>query len=212
MYCNQCGQPNSNDAKFCSGCGAKLLNKPTQSELPQPNVKLSPIRHLWLIFLFVISVIMIIGVFPYQVITGNFKFTYIFALCLWLWVLSYTYPQIFPNKLKAKSHQAFNALDEIKTWLSKQDIDESSVLFSSYDDPKLVKNNGATLLVAVAKKTNGERMGFAVEVKQGCGVLSSLIIEPEGIASHHKKAAAIAKAEGKYLINVLNQMVIQHRN
>lgn len=35
---------------FVVDVGAKLLNKPTQSELPQPNVKLSPIRHLWLIF------------------------------------------------------------------------------------------------------------------------------------------------------------------
>ena len=75
MFCNQCGQANSNDAKFCSGCGVRLLNTPTQSELPQQNTKLSPLRHLWLMFLFVISVIMIIGVFPYQVITGNFKLT-----------------------------------------------------------------------------------------------------------------------------------------
>ncbi|UYF70516.1 MULTISPECIES: zinc-ribbon domain-containing protein [Acinetobacter] len=211
MYCNQCGQPNSNDAKFCSGCGVRLLNTPTQSELPQQNTKLSPLRHLWLMFLFVISVIMIIGVFPYQVITGNFEFTYVFALCLWFWVLSYTYPQIFPKKLKTKSHQAFNALDEAELWLNKQDVKTSSVYFNAYDDPYLLKNMGATLLVGVGENSKAEHVGFAVEVKQGCGVLSSLIIEPSGIASQDKKAAHIARMNGKYMIDVLNQMAIQHR-
>jgi len=118
---------------------------------------------------------------------------------------------IFTIKSKSKSNNAFNLLDEAEPWLKNQEVILSSVKFSSYSDPYLIKNNGATLLVAMGEKNSGERVGFAVEVKQGCGVLSSLIIEPEGIASHHKKAAAIAKAEGKFLINVLNQMAIQHR-
>lgn len=118
---------------------------------------------------------------------------------------------LFTLKSKNNSHKAFNFLDEAEPWLKNQEIILSSVKFSSYSDPYLIKNNGATLLVAMGEKNNGERVGFAVEVKQGCGVLSSLIIEPEGIASHHKKAAVIAKAEGKFLINVLNHMAIQHR-
>lgn len=39
---------NSNDAKFCSGCGVRLLNTPNPIRLPQQNAKLSPLRHLWL--------------------------------------------------------------------------------------------------------------------------------------------------------------------
>lgn len=118
---------------------------------------------------------------------------------------------LFNLKSKSKSNKAFNLLDEAEPWLKNQEIILSSVKFSSYSDPYLIKNNGATLLVAMGEKNGGERVGFALEIKQGCGVLSSLIIEPEGIASHHKKAAVIAKTEGKYLINVLNQMAIQHR-
>ena len=114
---------------------------------------------------------------------------------------------LYTLKSKSKSNKAFNILDEAEPWLKNQEIILSSVKFSSYSDPYLIKNNGATLLVAMGEKNNGERVGFAVEVKQGCGVLSSLIIEPEGIASHHKKAAVIAKAEGKFLINVLNHIL-----
>lgn len=49
MFCNQCGQTNSNDAKFCSGCGNKLEIKniqpaqtyqhPIHTESPQPRKK-----------------------------------------------------------------------------------------------------------------------------------------------------------------------------
>ena len=49
MFCNQCGQANSNDAKFCSGCGNKLeiqniqaVHAPPQlekNESPQPRKK-----------------------------------------------------------------------------------------------------------------------------------------------------------------------------
>ena len=47
MFCNQCGQKNVNDAKFCSGCGKKLEkgntlisegNRPNQIELWNPNI------------------------------------------------------------------------------------------------------------------------------------------------------------------------------
>ena len=49
MFCNQCGQANSNDARFCSGCGNKLeiqniqaVHTPPQlekNESPQPRKK-----------------------------------------------------------------------------------------------------------------------------------------------------------------------------
>ena len=66
-------------------------------------------------------------------------------------------------------------------------------------------------LVGIGENSNGEYVGFAAEVKQGYGVLSSLIIEPHGIASQDKKAAHVARMDGKYMIDVLNQMAIQHR-
>lgn len=216
MFCNQCGKPNNNTARFCSGCGNSLENQhiqitQTQVRSPENNKDIGFFKHLWFIFLFIVSIIMLLGVFPYQLISGNFEFTYILVLFFWIWVCQYTYTRISLKKLIKDTSKAFNALDEAKAWLNTQEIEESSVQFSYYSDPYLIKNNGAILLVAVAKYNNGKPVGFAVEVKQGCGVLSSLIIEPEGIASQHKKAASIAKMEGKHLINVLNQMATQHR-
>ena len=40
MFCNQCGQANSNDANFCSGCGAKLVKQNAQAQLKQQPEKL----------------------------------------------------------------------------------------------------------------------------------------------------------------------------
>lgn len=133
---------------------------------------------------------------------GGFILGVIVVLIIWAF---------FSAKSKANSIKGFNGLDEAKIWLNKQGIVFSSVIFSSYNDPCITKNTGATVLVGIGKKVNGDRVGFAIEVKQNCGVLSSLIIEPEGIASHHSKAAHIAKMDGKYLIDTLNQMAIQHR-
>lgn len=40
MFCNQCGEENRNDRKFCSNCGAALKDytkQPTQEELLMPQ-------------------------------------------------------------------------------------------------------------------------------------------------------------------------------
>lgn len=42
MFCNQCGQVNSNDAKFCSNCGNKFENVNTQSSPPIQIQKETP--------------------------------------------------------------------------------------------------------------------------------------------------------------------------
>lgn len=208
MYCNQCGQPNSNDAKFCSGCGNNLENQNIQIKPLQSNKKLSSFRRIWLTFLFVVSLIMLLGLLPYQIISGDFELIYISGILLWGAACHYSYTQIFSKK---SITEAFNALDEAELWLNKQDVKTSSVYFNAYDDPYLLKNIGATLLVGIGENSNGEYVGFAAEVKQGYGVLSSLIIEPHGIASQDKKAAHVARMDGKYMIDVLNQMAIQHR-
>ena len=50
MFCNQCGQKNVNDAKFCSDCGNKLENVNFQSP-PQIQKEIQPPRkkqvELW---------------------------------------------------------------------------------------------------------------------------------------------------------------------
>lgn len=208
MFCNQCGQTNNDNAKFCSGCGNNLENQNIQIKPLQSNKKLSSFRRIWLTFLFVVSLIMLLGLLPYQIISGDFELIYISGILIWGAVCHYSYTQIFSKK---SITEAFNALDEAELWLNKQDVKTSSVYFNAYDDPYLLKNMGATLLVGVGENSKAEHVGFAVEVKQGSGVLSSLIIEPSGIASQDKKAAHIARMDGKYMIDVLNQMAIQHR-
>lgn len=208
MFCNQCGQTNNDNAKFCSGCGNNLENQNIQIKPLQSNKKLSSFRRIWLTFLFVVSLIMLLGLLPYQIISGDFELIYISGILLWGAACHYSYTQIFSKK---SITEAFNALDEAELWLNKQDVKTSSVYFNAYDDPYLLKNIGATLLVGIGENSNGEYVGFAAEVKQGYGVLSSLIIEPHGIASQDKKAAHVARMDGKYMIDVLNQMAIQHR-
>ena len=208
MFCNQCGQTNNDNAKFCSGCGNKLENQNIQIKPLQPSKKIILFKQIWLKCLFVISLIMLLGVLPYQIISGNFEFIYISGVLLWSVACYYSYTQIFLNKSTTKN---FNILDEAASWLKKQDIKTSSIYFNAYGDPYLLKNIDATLLVGIGKNSKAEHVGFAIEVKQGHGVLTSLIIEPSGIASQDKKAAHIAKMDGKYMIDVLNQMAIQHR-
>ena len=41
MYCTNCGNLISNDAKFCTKCGS-AINQPSQTEAPQPNQTNSP--------------------------------------------------------------------------------------------------------------------------------------------------------------------------
>lgn len=104
MFCNQCGQANSTDAKFCSKCGNKLENPETQStNKPQSSKELSTLRRIWFMFLFILSLCMLLGVFPYQVISGDFELKYIFVLLFWGWVCHYTYLQIFSKKSFDKS-------------------------------------------------------------------------------------------------------------
>lgn len=115
------------------------------------------------------------------------------------------------TRSKAKSYEAFNALDEAENWFAKEGINSSSVSFSAYNDPRLSKHTGATVLVCMGKKMDGERVGFALEVIKGAGVVDSAYIQPEGIASHHAKAAHMAKMNDKTLIATLQEMALKHR-
>ena len=134
---------------------------------------------------------------------GGFILGVIIVLILWAF---------FSAKSKANSSQAFDAFDEARFWFDRQGIIKTSIRFNSYTDQYLAKTHGVVIiLVGIGKNANGEHVGFAIEVKEGQGVVESTIIEPAGIASQDKKAAHLAKMEGKYLIDMLNQMALQHR-
>lgn len=117
----------------------------------------------------------------------------------------------FSMRSKAKAVRSFNALDEANAWFLNQGINSDSVRFSVYDDPDLVRNPGATVLVGGGKDAQGKRIGFALEVVSGKGVVASEILIPEGIATWHKTASMQAKVAGQPLIDVLVVMAANHR-
>ena len=56
--------------------------------------------------LFVASIILLLGVFPYQVFTDHWKWSYVGALGFWLWVGYYTYTSLFnPDVIAEKKKQ-----------------------------------------------------------------------------------------------------------
>lgn len=127
----------------------------------------------------------------------------IVVLILWIF---------FSAKSKADSSQAFDAFNEAKFWFDRQGIVKTSVRFNSYTDKYLAKTHGVVIiLVGTGKNINGEHVGFAIEVKEGQGVVESAIIEPAGITSQDKKAVFIAKQKGKSLIDALQELALHHR-
>jgi hypothetical protein len=112
---------------------------------------------------------------------------------------------------KTKAYQAFNTLDEAEVWLTNEGLKAISINFSSYNDPALMKNAGATIVVGSGDKADGSRLGFALEVIEGSGVVEIEYLEPYGIASHHRAASQTAKMEGMYLLDVLQEMAKQYR-
>lgn len=112
---------------------------------------------------------------------------------------------------KSKTVRSFSALDEAAAWFQSQGIDPKSVVFGYYEDQKLVRIPGATVLVGYGK-ASGEDTGFAIEVIPGSGVVASELIKPSGIASHHRQAAMQAKMSGECLLDVLGAMAMAHRS
>ena len=112
---------------------------------------------------------------------------------------------------KANAQSAFNTIDAAQPWIAREGIESSSVKFSAYNDQALARTPGASIIVAAAKKTTGDRVGFVIEVKPGHGVVEFAYIDPEGIITHHKRAAQMAKMHGLTLMETLQRMALEHR-
>lgn len=117
----------------------------------------------------------------------------------------------FSTRSKINSVTAFNAKDWAESWFSAKNINSSSLIFSSYDNPALTRNPGATVLVGTAKNMNGDDLGFVIEVISGKGVLVGEFLNPWGIATWHRMASQDALLYGKPLIDVLLDMAKTHR-
>ena len=74
-------------------------------------------------------------------------------------------------------------------------------MFSAYTDPDLLVIQDTTLLIGVGKDSIG-KVGFAIEVKRGFGVVQSHVFENPNTASHHRMVTQKAKAMGMPLIEM----------
>jgi hypothetical protein len=113
---------------------------------------------------------------------------------------------------KKNTVAAFSALDEAASWFASQGIDPKSVMFSSYQEAQLARVAGATVLVGNGTTRQGADVGFAIEVVPGRGVVASELLNPSGIATHHKTAAMEAKMSRRPLLTVLTAMAAEHRS
>ena len=116
------------------------------------------------------------------------------------------------SKAKAERERAFSAMNEAGQWFDSQGILRSSVKsFDSYNDPDLVRNPRATVIVGIAKTAQGHEIGFALEVVPGQGVVAHALLVPAGIATWHRMASMEARAAGLALIDVLSLKAEAHR-
>ena len=113
-------------------------------------------------------------------------------------------------KSQQKAGGAFKAFDEAEAWFTENSIISDSIKFGSYEKSGLAVNSGATILAGTGKKTNGNDVGFIIEVITGRGVVLGKIIEPYGIATWHKSELDTENL-GKPLVEVLLAMAQAHK-
>lgn len=67
--------------------------------------KTGVVKRVWLMVLFVASLAMILGVFPYQLIAREFRWEYIGGVAFWLWVGHYAYTALFHPEIIAEERR-----------------------------------------------------------------------------------------------------------
>ena len=117
----------------------------------------------------------------------------------------------FLRKSKAPT---YDATQEIEPWFKSKGIKPSSTRHFVYQDPELVKNSGATIMVGLGDKEDGITVGFVFEVIPGQGVVEGVILQPSGTATYHKLESQYAKMHGMSLMDRLQQKnkAAQERN
>jgi len=63
------------------------------------------LKRTWLMLLFTASLVMVLGIFPYQLIWGEFKWGYVGGLFFWLAVGRYAYVQLFHPEIVAEENR-----------------------------------------------------------------------------------------------------------
>lgn len=116
-----------------------------------------------------------------------------------------------PRPKQPSTTVAFDVLAEAEAWFHSNGIASDSVRFNIYDG-ELARTPNATIMIGVGMQTGrNERIGFALEVVEGQGVMSSELITPSGIASQHRTLAAYAQNSRRPLLDVFLTATSSHR-
>jgi len=91
---------------------------------PSPRQSSSFLKRAWLMLLFTGALVMVLGVFPYQLLWGEFKWGYLAGLLFWLWVGRYTYVQLFRPEIVEEEN-----LDEIARKNSEKEPRKRAYIF-----------------------------------------------------------------------------------
>jgi hypothetical protein len=125
----------------------------------------------------------------------------------------------FLKKILTSQVETYDASQEIKPWYKSKGINPSSVRHFIYQDPVLVKNPGAVIVVGIAETEDNDvaglaDVGFVIEVIPGQGVVEGVVLQPPGTASYHKLESQYARMHGITLIDRLKQKnkAAQQRN
>ena len=116
--------------------------------------------------------------------------------------------------LRKSQAPTYDATQEIEPWFKSKGIKPSSTRHFVYQDPELVKNSGAIIMVGLGDKEDGTTVGFVFEVIPGQGVVEGVILQPSGTATYHKLESQYAKMHGMSLMDRLQQKnkAAQERN
>ncbi len=128
----------------------------------------------------------------------------IFIVALWIFL------SIRKKAKEDKAFRAFSAFDLAEPWFREHGIESRSVTFGTYEDARLARTPGATVLVGTGK-VSGKDIGFALEILESRGVVDHEILIPYGIGTWHKDASMQAKLLGQPLMDVLITMAASHR-
>jgi hypothetical protein len=111
----------------------------------------------------------------------------------------------FFKKILTSQAEVYDASQDAKPWYKSKGINPSSIRHFVYEDPILVKNYGASIIVGLAKKENGDDVGFVIEIIPGQGVVEGVVLQPYGTATYHKLESQYARMHGMTLIDRLKQ-------
>jgi hypothetical protein len=116
------------------------------------------------------------------------------AACSW-WVL---------RKFRHKTRESKSrmALSFVTPFLSRHGIPPDTIVFSSYSDDALCKDQGSIVLVGYGLRHAEDHVGFVIEVAPSGRIVDSAFIQP-GPASHHRSASLEARQRGQTLLEAL---------